>query len=109
LNDIQVDRGTKRTCQSCEARFYDLGRTPVICPKCGADYIEPVRAAPLPRQPRKTWPFGKDRQAATEAEDGADTASHRDQPEDDEERDSGEEAERELDGEAEPLSDAEEE
>ena len=28
--------GTKRTCQSCGARFYDLQRDPIICPKCGA-------------------------------------------------------------------------
>ena len=28
--------GTKRTCQSCDAKFYDLGRTPIVCPKCGA-------------------------------------------------------------------------
>lgn len=28
--------GTKRTCQSCGARFYDFGRSPIICPACGA-------------------------------------------------------------------------
>ena len=28
--------GTKRICQSCGARFYDLGRSPIICPACGA-------------------------------------------------------------------------
>lgn len=26
--------GVKRSCQSCGARFYDMMRTPVICPKC---------------------------------------------------------------------------
>jgi uncharacterized protein (TIGR02300 family) len=33
-------RGTKRTCQSseCGARFYDLGRSPIICPICGTVY-----------------------------------------------------------------------
>ena len=30
--------GTKRTCQSCDAKFYDLNRNPVVCPKCGAIY-----------------------------------------------------------------------
>jgi uncharacterized protein (TIGR02300 family) len=29
-------RGTKRTCRTCEVRFYDLGRDPTICPSCGA-------------------------------------------------------------------------
>lgn len=31
-------RGTKRTCQGCGARFYDLNRDPIICPICGAEY-----------------------------------------------------------------------
>lgn len=30
--------GTKRTCQSCGARFYDLQRNPATCPKCGTVY-----------------------------------------------------------------------
>ena len=32
--------GVKRTCQSCGARFYDLTRSPIICPKCNAT-VEP--------------------------------------------------------------------
>jgi uncharacterized protein (TIGR02300 family) len=32
--------GVKRTCQSCSARFYDLARSPIVCPKCGA-IVEP--------------------------------------------------------------------
>ena len=30
--------GTKRTCQSCSAHFYDLRKDPIHCPKCGATY-----------------------------------------------------------------------
>jgi uncharacterized protein (TIGR02300 family) len=30
--------GVKRTCQSCGARFYDLHRDPIICPKCATVY-----------------------------------------------------------------------
>jgi uncharacterized protein (TIGR02300 family) len=30
--------GTKRTCQSCAAHFYDLRKDTIICPKCGATY-----------------------------------------------------------------------
>lgn len=26
--------GTKRQCQSCGAKFYDLNKDPIICPKC---------------------------------------------------------------------------
>ncbi len=29
-------RGTKRTCRSCDERFYDLDRDPTVCPSCGA-------------------------------------------------------------------------
>ena len=31
-------RGTKRVCPSCGARFYDLSRTPIVCPVCQAVY-----------------------------------------------------------------------
>jgi uncharacterized protein (TIGR02300 family) len=31
-------RGTKRVCQSCGARFYDLSRTPIVCPVCQTVY-----------------------------------------------------------------------
>lgn len=30
--------GTKRTCFSCSARFYDLHRSPIVCPVCNAVY-----------------------------------------------------------------------
>jgi exodeoxyribonuclease-5 len=31
-----VKLGTKRQCQACGAKFYDLGKRPVICARCGA-------------------------------------------------------------------------
>ena len=31
------DLGKKHECVSCSARFYDLGRSALICPKCGTD------------------------------------------------------------------------
>lgn len=30
----KLDWGTKRLCQSCATKFYDFGRTPIVCPKC---------------------------------------------------------------------------
>lgn len=30
--------GTKRICASCGAKFYDLSRDPITCPKCGTTY-----------------------------------------------------------------------
>ncbi len=40
--------GSKRLCQGCGARFYDLQRNPITCPKCDAVF-EPVV---LPRSRR---------------------------------------------------------
>jgi uncharacterized protein (TIGR02300 family) len=54
-------RGTKRTCQGCEARFYDLGRNPIVCPMCGADYTQsaepavPVAARAAPFTNKTGW------------------------------------------------------
>jgi uncharacterized protein (TIGR02300 family) len=53
------DRGTKRTCQNgeCGARFYDLNRSPVVCPICGTKYTiahsTTAAAAVAPPAPRK--------------------------------------------------------
>ena len=30
--------GMKRHCLSCGAKFYDLNRDPILCPKCGAQF-----------------------------------------------------------------------
>ena len=47
--------GTKRLCSNCSAKFYDLNKTPIVCPKCqtglelaavAARRPEPARAAP---------------------------------------------------------------
>ena len=55
--------GVKRTCQGCAARFYDLKRAPIVCPKCGhkhdaEDFVKTRRtrggaakAAPVPKKP----------------------------------------------------------
>ncbi len=30
--------GTKRNCQACGAKFYDLRRSPIVCPACGVEF-----------------------------------------------------------------------
>ena len=49
--------GIKRVCGSCGSKFYDLARSPIVCPKCGTVYqvaavtrarAEPVAPKPVP-------------------------------------------------------------
>lgn len=35
---VKVEWGARRTCQACAAHFYDLQKSPIICPKCQAPY-----------------------------------------------------------------------
>ncbi|ALV26577.1 TIGR02300 family protein [Pannonibacter sp. Q-1] len=43
--------GTKRLCPSCGAKYYDLNRNPITCPKCGTlfDIVSSSRAAKASR------------------------------------------------------------
>ena len=36
---VKAELGTKRTCPSCAARFYDLLKNPIVCPKCNANFV----------------------------------------------------------------------
>ena len=45
------DLGTKRLCESCAAKFYDLKRNPILCPKCGAEFILVSEKPPTPPKP----------------------------------------------------------
>ena len=60
--------GLKRSCVACGTRFYDLARTPAVCPKCGteqpAEQPRLRRAAPAPIPDEKL----KKRAASPEAE-----------------------------------------
>lgn len=42
--------GQKRSCPKCSTKFYDFGKNPILCPKCGAE-VDPE--ALLPKIPRK--------------------------------------------------------
>jgi len=34
---VKPELGMKRVCVACATRFYDLARTPAVCPKCGTE------------------------------------------------------------------------
>ncbi|WP_198377262.1 TIGR02300 family protein [Neoroseomonas rubea] len=48
------DLGLKRSCVACGARFYDLARSPAVCPKCNTEQpaeqprVRRAAAAPPP-------------------------------------------------------------
>src|SRR6185295_19614500 len=47
--------GTKRLCANCSAKFYDLNKTPITCPKCHTVMeiaAAPTRPRPEPAAPR---------------------------------------------------------
>jgi len=64
---VKADLGTKRACPSCNARFYDLTKRPIECPKCGFSY-EP-EALFKQRRSRVAEPAGASTVAAQESED----------------------------------------
>ena len=50
--------GSKRQCQECGARFYDLNKDPIVCPKCQKVFepeaVKPARRGrpqPVPKKP----------------------------------------------------------
>jgi uncharacterized protein (TIGR02300 family) len=59
--------GTKRVCVACGTRFYDLTKSPAVCPKCGTE--QPIEQ-PRPRRtggnvvedkrPKKVAPVAED-------------------------------------------------
>ena len=39
--------GTKRTCPNCGAKYYDLNRDPIVCPRCGTYFETGLKARPV--------------------------------------------------------------
>lgn len=65
---VKAELGTKRTCPSCAARFYDLLKNPIVCPKCNTSF---VAAAILPSKgdyPAAVAPKPREKVEAVEAE-----------------------------------------
>ncbi|GBE44733.1 protein of unknown function [bacterium BMS3Bbin10] len=68
---IKDKRGTKRLCESCGKKFYDLGRDPTVCPICDAPFII---EKPKPKPKPKAAPAPADKVADKVAEPIADAA-----------------------------------
>ena len=44
----KVELGTKRQCQNCGAKFFDLNKDPIVCPKCGTIFLGAATARARP-------------------------------------------------------------
>ena len=85
--------GAKRICHNCGARFYDMLRDPIICPKCSTPFDPEAllksrrsRTAAVAELAAKTAVVAKaktDEAEAVEAEDQVDGATADDEAEDD--------------------------
>ncbi len=51
--------GLKRQCMSCGAKFYDLGRDPIVCPKCGTVFQAAALAVGRVPAAAATRPMGR--------------------------------------------------
>jgi uncharacterized protein (TIGR02300 family) len=40
----ELKLGTKHNCYNCGTKFYDLGKSAAVCPKCGADQKDSAHA-----------------------------------------------------------------
>jgi uncharacterized protein (TIGR02300 family) len=55
LNVAKPELGTKRHCGNCGAKFYDLSKDPIVCPKCATVFTAPTSARTRP-EPAATRP-----------------------------------------------------
>lgn len=81
--------GLKRVCVSCATKFYDLTRTPAVCPKCGAE--QPPEQPRLRRaagpvavpEPKKRTPEAEGDEPELEVEEAEEAADDADDLEED--------------------------
>jgi uncharacterized protein (TIGR02300 family) len=54
--------GTKRRCNTCATKFFDLNNDPIVCPKCMAVFVPPQPDPVRPRRQsvRQAWPVWND-------------------------------------------------
>jgi len=64
--------GTKRVCAGCNAKFYDLHKTPIVCPTCETVFVVPKPAPERSRPASSSRPAPVTVAAAPASED-ADT------------------------------------
>jgi uncharacterized protein (TIGR02300 family) len=75
--------GSKRQCQNCGAKFFDLNKDPIVCPKCGTVFqvVAATRARPAAKAEEEedaevvTTPAGVEVVSLDEVEAGEEKAA----------------------------------
>ena len=67
---VSAELGTKRTCPSCAARFYDLLKNPIVCPRCGVAFVAEALLPSKGEQPAAVHKVREPVPVAEEAEAG---------------------------------------
>ena len=65
---VKPEWGTKRMCLSCGAKFYDLLKEPIICPKCETEF-EPAASKPRRSRVQAARPAAAPKAASPATED----------------------------------------
>ena len=88
---IDAELGKKLVCPSCAVKFYDLGKDPAECPKCGTIFsAEPILPSKEDRPPatEEKPVIDEEKPAAADSEDDAvEVVSFEDLDEDDDDVD----------------------
>ena len=63
----KAELGIKRVCLSCNMRFYDFDRSPIICPGCGVEF-DPQRLTKSQKSSRAPQAETKVTEATVEAD-----------------------------------------
>lgn len=50
----EVKLGSKHECYSCSTKFYDMGKSELVCPSCGADLADQGEERPPPKKAAKS-------------------------------------------------------
>ena len=76
------DLGSKHQCQNCGAKFFDLNKDPIVCPKCGTVFqsVAAARARPAAKAEEEedtelATPAGVDVVSLDEVEAGEEKAA----------------------------------
>lgn len=82
---MAANLGKKRVCYKCGAKFYDLAKSVVVCPKCGTDQAK----APKDRAGKSSRRDDDEREEKEEKDDDDDEPDEPDDDDEDEEEDDG--------------------